>query len=177
VTTTEAMLKVREILLERYPDYSTKTNPEKLVLAASDLADDIKVREEGGNNMGDWVEAILGAVKLEGGYPWCAAMVEFLCDIAGIQEGPSDRASAAVNEWFKWAKANGKLTNDPKRGDLCLWIKEGGNHMGIVVQASGGYVNSIEGNTSAGVTGSQRDGGGCYRRSRLKTSWTHFIRF
>ncbi len=105
------MLRVREILLERYPDYSTKTNPEKLVLAASVLADDIKVREEGGNNMGDWVEAILGAVKLEGGYPWCAAMVEFLCDIAGIQEGPSDRASAAVNEWFKWGKANGKLTN------------------------------------------------------------------
>ena len=84
MTTTEAMLRVREILLERYPDYATKTPSEKLVLAASVLADDIKVREEGGNNMGDWVEAILGAVKLEGGYPWCAAMVEFCCDLIAV---------------------------------------------------------------------------------------------
>jgi hypothetical protein len=177
MTTSDAMTRVRNILLVRYPNYYDLDKNERVLLAAAVLADDIKVREEGENNHGEWIEAILGAVKLEEGYPWCAAMIEFCCDVAKVEQiGLSDRASAAVAEWHKWAEANGRITNDPKRGDLCLWLKAGGNHMGIVVTPGNYYMNSIEGNTSSGATGSQRDGGGCYRRSRLRSAWTHFIR-
>jgi len=177
MTTSEAITRVRNILLTRYPDYFEKAPAERVLLAAAVLADDIKVREEGGNNCGEWVEAILGSVKLGEGYPWCAAMIEFCCDVAGVeQSGLSDRASAAVAQWLSWAKANGKVVDKPKRGDLCVWIRTEGNHMGIVVTPGASYINSIEGNTSSGATGSQRDGGGCYRRSRLRSAWTHFIR-
>jgi len=177
MTTSEAMAKTRQVLEERYANYWSLAPNERMLLAASVLADDFKVREEGENNHGEWIEAILGSVRLEEGYPWCAAFVEFCCDVAKFEQvGLSDRASAAVNEWYKWAKANGKLVTMPIRGDLCLWIKDSGNHIGIVSQASGGYVNSIEGNTTPGVTGNQRDGGGVYRRSRQLKSWTHFIR-
>ena len=177
MTTSDAMTRVRNILLVRYPNYYDLDKNERVLLAAAVLADDIKVREEGENNHGEWIEAILGAVKLEEGYPWCAAMIEFCCDVAGVeQSGLSDRASAAVAQWLSWAKANGKVVKDPQRGDLCVWIRTDGNHMGIVVTPGTSYINSIEGNTSSGATGSQRDGGGCYRRSRLRSAWTHFIR-
>jgi hypothetical protein len=177
MTTSDAMTRVRNILLVRYPNYYDLDKNERVLLAAAVLADDIKVREEGENNHGEWIEAILGAVKLKEGYPWCAAMIEFCCDVAGVeQSGLSDRASAAVAQWLSWAKANGKVVDKPKRGDLCVWIRTEGNHMGIVVTPGASYINSIEGNTSSGATGSQRDGGGCYRRSRLRSAWTHFIR-
>ena len=177
MTTSEAITRVRNILLTRYPDYFEKAPAERVLLAAAVLADDIKVREEGGNNCGEWVEAILGSVKLGKGYPWCAALIEFCCDVAKVEQiGLSDRASAAVAEWLSWAKANGKVVKDPQRADLCVWIRPEGNHMGIVVTPGSSYINSIEGNTSSGAEGSQRDGGGCHRRSRLRSSWTHFIR-
>ena len=155
MTTQEAIIKVREILLARYANYWQLEGKERVVLAASVLADDIKVRETS-NNHGEWVEAILGAVNLPGGYPWCAALIEFCCDVAKYEGGPSDRASAAVDSWYQWRRA-------------------GGNHIGIINQAGRAILDSIEGNTTPGVVGNQRDGGGCYRRTRSKTSWTHFI--
>ena len=174
MTTQEAITKVREILLARYANYWQLEGKERVVLAASVLADDIKVRETS-NNHGEWVEAILGAVNLPGGYPWCAALIEFCCDVAKYEAGPSDRASAAVDSWYQWAKANGRITDKPERGYLCLWRRAGGNHIGIINQAGRAILDSIEGNTTPGVVGNQRDGGGCYRRTRSKTSWTHFI--
>jgi hypothetical protein len=174
MTTQEGILKVRAILEERYANYWQLPGKERVLLAAAVLADDIKVRETS-NNHGEWVEAILGAVNLPEGYPWCAAMIEFCCDVAKYEAGPSDRASAAVDSWYQWAKANGKITANPSRGDLCLWKRAGGNHIGIINQAGRAILDSIEGNTTPGVVGNQRDGGGCYRRTRSKTSWTHFI--
>ena len=171
-----AIKLVRSILLERYPNYSTLEGSERVLLAASVLADDIQVREVGGNNMGPWVEAILEGVRLEGGYPWCAAFIEFCCDVAGYNGGPTDRASAAVDSWLTWAKMEGRVTSKPVRGALCLWKKASGNHIGIVSSTTITHVESIEGNTTPGAMGNQRDGGGCYRRIRLKASWTHYIK-
>ena len=77
MTTSEAIAKTRQVLEERYANYWSLAPNERMLLAAAVLADDFKVREEGENNHGEWIEAILGSVKLEEGYPWCAAFVEF----------------------------------------------------------------------------------------------------
>ena len=171
----QAITEVRAILNRRYANYNQLPNPERVLLAAAVLADDIQVREVGGNNKGEWVEAILEGVKLGEGYPWCAAFIEFCCDVAGFTAGPTDRASAAVDSWLTWARMEGRVTSNPKRGDLCLWKRSTGNHIGIVTDLTITSIMSIEGNTTPGATGNQRDGGGCYRRTRLRNSWTHFI--
>lgn len=45
-------------------------------------------------------------------------------------------------------------------------------HIGIFArQESGGRLTTIEGNTSSGNRGSQRDGGGVYRRTRSINFW------
>jgi hypothetical protein len=176
MTNLEAQKECLSDLEVMYPNWKDLQKTERALLCAAYLCDTVKVREVGGNNRGPWVEAFLKGTELEEGYPWCAAFVEFCQDVAGFTDGPSDRASAAVESWYQWAKFNGKLTNSPKRGDLCLWRTSKGNHIGFVVTASESMVNSIEGNTSAGDKGSQRDGGGVYRRSRNKATWTSFVR-
>ena len=60
----QAITEVRTILNRRYQNYNQLPNSERVLLAAAVLADDIQVREVGGNNKGEWVEAILEGVKL-----------------------------------------------------------------------------------------------------------------
>ncbi len=52
MTTSDAMTRVRNILLVRYPNYYDLDKSERVLLAAAVLADDIKVKEEGENNHG-----------------------------------------------------------------------------------------------------------------------------
>ena len=176
MTNSDALTICRNWLQAKYSHFWERDAPERALLCAAYLCDVVKVRELGGNNEGPWVEAILASTKLGEGYPWCAAFVEFCCDVANYQEGPGDRQAAAVESWFRWARKEGKLTKEPNRGDLCLWRKVTGNHIGFVVDSKGDVIRSIEGNTSEGVSGSQRDGGGVYRRGRNKSTWTHYIR-
>ena len=176
MTNAQAIQKVRDILLKRYPKYWNYANGERVLLAASVLANDIKVREIG-NNSGAWVTAILNGTKLGPGYPWCAAAIEFCCDVAKVQWGPTDRNSAAVRNWYNKAKADGRLKTKPERGYLCLWLNSNGTgHIGVVANVlNTGKITSYEGNTSSGEAGSQRDGDGYYRRTRLKTVWEFYI--
>ena len=47
------------------------------------------------------------------------------------------------------------------------WNQDGvADHVGIVTANRGSYLETIEGNTSSGVRGSQSNGGGVYRRAR-----------
>lgn len=62
---------------------------------------------------------------------------------------------------------------DAQPGDLVLYDWNGNgslDHVGIVEENNGGYITTIEGNTSSGRTGSQGNGGVVARRTR---SWKY----
>jgi hypothetical protein len=181
VTKEKAIAKVRQKLLARYPSYWELSGPERMLLAASVLVNDFAVGEHGGNNHGEWVEAILAAVNLPEGYAWCTAMIELCQDIAKYECGPSDRASAAVINWYNWAKECERLRTTPKRGYMCGWLKPNGKgHGGLVAdvfRANSGatIVRSYQGNTSAPAGENERDGDGAYCKSQPATVWEWYI--
>jgi CHAP domain len=173
-STKQRIAEVREILNRRYPNYASLSTGERVLLAMSVLANDIKVRENGANS-GPWVEAILDCSGLGAGYPWCAAAINFACEIAGSDIGPT-QGVAAVRIWHTWAKGANRIMKVPSRGYLALWLNDNGTgHIGIVAGVTPGRVTSYEGNTSSGEAGSQRDGDGLYRRNRAAEKWEAFI--
>jgi CHAP domain len=159
----------------RVTGFDSLPNGEKVLQVMAYLADVIAVREELGKNHGKWVDDFLHeAGGLGSGYPWCAASINWCAEMVGAPN--PDKADAAVIGWRNWAKANGRLKSEPKRGYLCgLLHKDGTGHIGIVRGAIDGAIQSIEGNTSGGQAGSQRDGDGLYRRNRNAGTWEFFI--
>lgn len=156
-----------ERMLKRYPDFDQKPNGERVLLVMADL-EAMKIREKG-SNRGEWVEVFLDAAGVPPGNPWCASALTFACKVAGLETpiGP-----AAVRNWHSWFKGRNRLVK-PQRGDVCMKESGGGKgHIGIVVKVIGPIVFSIEGNTGAGESGSQRDGDGLYRRVRTKGFWS-----
>ncbi len=152
------------------------TKGEKVLLLMANLADRQQVREIG-TNRGFWVERFLAAAGLGPGYPWCAAALTWSCDQLEIDRPP--KGAAAVRNWVTWSIATGRhlLTPRPERGDIVYWLNpDGTGHIGIVSRVEGSKVYTIEGNTSSGNQGSQRDGDGLYRRERPISVWHGVIR-
>ena len=122
----------------------------------------------------------LKPVKLRTGewksYPYCAAFVSFC-----LNEAPDSVAYPLVRS----AKARDYVTNesieankvlrgtvriDP--GTLVVWKRnrnpqDTSGHVGFVVSWEGQAGTTIEGNTSSGQRGNQRDGDGVYMRKRM----------
>lgn len=165
---------VRERMKTKYPSWGELAGAEKVLLVMAFLADEVKVRELGGNNRGQWVEAFQNAAGIGPGDPWCAAALKWAAIAAGAPSPVRPEFNpAAVRGWLLWARDMGKMTTSPKRGTICMHQTSASTgHIGIVVRVVGPLVYSIEGNTSAGAEGSQRDGGGLYRRVRLKRFWS-----
>jgi hypothetical protein len=153
------------------------TNPklspvENALLIAAYLVGREKVKEEGVNR-GAWVTKFLGYCGLGPGFPWCAAFVTFCLKEAGYKGG-YPICLAAVRNWAAWAKKKGKLTKNPRRGDLGFWLNsDGTGHIFFIVDADRGYVETLEGNTDADGS---REGDGAYRKKRLISSKMQFIR-
>lgn len=173
---TPADLRAR--LEKQYPGYLKFRNSEKLVLAMAELCDDIGVYEVGGNNRGPLVEDIQRNEGFGPNTPWCGLTVEFCCDAGLIQLGPQGSKSASVYNWVVWGKETGRIVKAPGRGRICAILHPNlQGHMGVIVGKDYGTnrLQSIEGNTSSGESGSQRDGGGMYRRARPRTFWHYYI--
>lgn len=105
---------------------------------------------------------------------WCAMFVSWCANQAGIPSSivyPHAYCPTGVN-WFKnqglfkySASRGGSYT--PKAGDIIYFAPSGSStssHVGLVRYSSGGYVYTIEGNTS-GQNGEVNDGGGCFAKS------------
>lgn len=149
---------------------------ERVLLLMAWLADRQQVRESG-TNRGEWVERFLASTGLGPGNPWCAAVLNYCCE--AVDAPCPSSGAAAVRNWVSWARQEGKLIpiGEAKRGDLVFWLHDNGTgHIGIVVDARNGRVWTIEGNTSSGVRGSQRDGDGLYRRTRFLNTFEGAIR-
>ena len=167
---------LRGRLLARYQNYWDLPFSERVLLAAAYLCDDVGVREVG-TNRGDWVEAFQDSAGVGPGDPWCASFVTFCIIVAAAATGyefpPSIKVKnlASVKSWEDWARSNGKLTSK-KRGSILYWTHPNGTgHIGFCVGSVLGFTRTIEGNTSSGKKGSQRDGDGLYRRTRHSLVW------
>jgi len=99
---------------------------------------------------------------------WCAMFVSWCANQAGI---PSSimyyhaSCTTAVREWKNRGLFHARSGYTPKAGDI-IYFGSGNEstHVGIVRYVSGGYVYTIEGNTS-GQHGEINEGGGCFKKS------------
>ena len=102
------------------------------------------------------------------GEPWCAKFVSFVLHEAGI-DGFKHKFTPSGADLFK---AAGRWTNvRGRRGDFAFFDFPGDSlfrisHVGIVTAREGSTYHTIEGNTSPPGGGSDRDGGGVFRRVR-----------
>lgn len=108
------------------------------------------------------------------GQPWCAMFVSWCFD----QAGAAKLAAASCAKGFAycpagagWYQQQGAWGTSPKVGAVVFFRFPGGpariHHVGIVTGINpDGSIDTIEGNTSRGSGGSQRDGGGVWRRRR-----------
>lgn len=145
---------------------------EKLVLneiAATKLG----IREVGANNHGPWVKKFLAAVGLPEGYAWCDGFQSFEMEGAAGHRLPIE--SASVGQTYATGKQLGWAVTKPARGDLVCYDFNGNgqfdDHIGLVVKViSIGptlTLETVEGNTSSGLSGSQGDGDGVFLRRRI----------
>jgi len=110
------------------------------------------------------------------GVPWCAIFVSYCFSVgAGVTlcrgwrgAGVSPRGVAYVPTLEAWLRGTGRALPDgarPGPGDLAVFDWDGGppDHVGIVVSAVGGRLETVEGNTAVG---NDSDGGAVMRRRR-----------
>jgi CHAP domain len=130
--------------------------------------------------------------------PWCVSSCVYW-----IQQADKESSDiqlrvpprmASVSEFEKWATdpKNGCLTFEwkkvnsvyiPQRGDIVTFHFKTGTHIGVVDSAPFSkpttgetYIKTIEGNTSSGELGSQRDGDGVFERDRSRPICGLFVR-
>jgi hypothetical protein len=126
----------------------------------------IGTREVGYSNKVKYNQWYYGRSVSGAAYPWCAVFTSWVADHVGMRANVDYPKSAGVAVCFSWFIQHGRKVSkyNLKPGDWCRFTF---SHVGIVEKVlSGGRVQTIEGNTSPGSGGSQRDGGGVWRRVR-----------
>lgn len=129
------------------------------------------------SNRGEWVEKFLRSAGVAAGNPWCASFVTWCYKEAGVVILPQNPAS--VYGWVHNGTRQGitQIVKNPMRGDLFYWLnKDHHGHIGFVVKANVLWIETIEGNAQPGDSGNQREGGGVYRRKRLKSRKIKYLR-
>ena len=150
---------------------------------------------ETGRNCGRGPRAYLRSVGLGCGYAWCAAFTSWALS-EGRADGPRRRDGSVVRTAGA-RRFNEAVTTIPARlvlrgthrvppGSIVTWQRGNGwqGHSAMVVRDDNArrrgldwYARcglTVEGNTSSGRAGSQRDGDGVYRRSRCISPGSHF---
>lgn len=101
--------------------------------------------------------------------PWCDIFVSWCAAQAGEAEAVGQFAYVPSHKAFFEQQgryySRGSVT--PQAGDVVIFRNE--SHIGLVEWASGGYVHTIEGNTSGG-SGLDANGGGVFRKTYALTS-------
>lgn len=129
-----------------------------------------------GSNRSPIIDRMVRAVGSYLGAPWCGIFCGYVLKRAGVRGITSRIAAVSYIEDDARAKRGPfrGWTLDPSsvlRGDLVVLFGRG-VHVELVVDVDErrGIVHTIGGNTSAGASGSQANGGGCFRRARPLSS-------
>lgn len=99
-------------------------------------------------------------------YKWCLVLLWWLFNRAGEGQAFYGGAkTASCGTLYRWYEAQGLTVpkNEVKAGDIVILNFKGTSetqHCGLVVDAQNNWIQTIEGNTSPGMEGSQ-DNGGC----------------
>lgn len=125
------------------------------------------------SNSGPEVDGYLRSTNLGPGFPWCMSFVYWCFQGASNNLGISNplvKTAGCLEQWNRSTLQkinNSQAVNNPsliKPGSIFIMDFGGGKgHTGIVETISGGYINTIEGNTSTSQT---REGIGVFRASR-----------
>ena len=110
-------------------------------------------------------------MKLDG-QPWCMSFVQWCCAQAGRPLPFRTGSCSALLDWYRRNHPECVVTT-PQPCDIIIYNF---GHTGIVERAAVNTITAIEGNTSAGDSGSQDNGGGVYRRTRSKALVKAYIR-
>ena len=102
-------------------------------------------------------------MKLDG-QPWCMSFVQWCCAQAGRPLPFRTGSCSALLDWYRRNHPECIVTT-PQPRDIIIYNF---GHTGSVESAAANTITAIEGNTSAGDSGSQDNGGGVYRRTRSK---------
>lgn len=139
-------------------------------------------KEVEGPNKGPDVRKYMTAVNLSDGYPWCSGFVRWAMDQAG-RDAPPVRSAAATDYIIKDSKDATKDATDVLRGTssvppgaLAIWRRGDTwrGHIGIVRRWHQRCGRTVEGNTSPGESGPQRDGDGVWARQRCIRPGSYF---
>jgi len=126
--------------------------------------------QEIGMNDGPEVAVFLASVGLSPGFAWCAAYVSFCLEAARVTLPVvrSARAQDFITHDSIEAQYAAHYRVNPAMGSLVVWKKGNGpfGHVGIVIYWYGRCGVTVEGNTSSGQFGNQRDGDGVWVRTR-----------
>ncbi len=140
--------------------------------------------EHGGSNRGVRVERFLRSVGLGPGQPWCAAFVSYVLSAAKIRaplngQGRPIRSGLAA----RFITARSIRASEALRGvkavpdgSVVIWRRGNGpfGHAGFAVRWRGGRGETVEGNTSSGMSGSQANGDGVWQRTRTIQPGSYF---
>lgn len=135
---------------------------------------------EQGTIYGRWYAKDHGSYYGTNGVPYCAMFVSWV--FAQVGATCAGLPEAYCPYILNKAKSAGKVRSnkkDAQPGDVVLfdWGGDGVcDHVGIVEKNYGSYIQTIEGNTSSGSSGSQSNGGGVYRRTRAWSSVKAVVR-
>lgn len=101
--------------------------------------------------------------------PYCAAWLSFVFFECGAPQPAScSKGYAYTPAGAAWFQKQGRWGQAPQPG-AHVFFRFGGpriHHVGLVVGVGPGCIDTVEANTSQGAAGSQRDGGGVWRRRR-----------
>lgn len=130
-----------------------------------------------GSNRGARIETYMASVGLSDGYPWCAGFVRWALDVverkhavrsAGATDYITDRSVEATNVL--------RGAETVPAGALAIWRRGDTwkGHIGIVRDWTRDCGRTVEGNTSPGQAGPQRDGDGVWPRNRCIRPGSYF---
>lgn len=153
----------------------TKQQVEHAFALAGYLADQIKVREEGGTNRGPMVDDFNVMAGAPLGSPWCASSLTWCFRKSGVPRSELPVLAASVAGWRSWARDHGRLIPKPVSRGIGLYVDPDTNrgHIWMVARVVGPLMFTLEGNTN--VAGS-REGTRFMRRIRRVTKAMEFIR-
>ena len=135
-------------------------------------------KEAQGPNKGPDVRKYMGAVNLGGGFPWCAGFVRWAIGQAGIGR-PNIQSATATDYITGRSVAARKVirgTEPVQAGALAIWRRGDTwrGHIGFVRSWQQQCGHTVEGNTSPGDSGPQRDGDGVWPRERCIRPGSYF---